>query len=200
MGYNTESMIKSAICETITEELFRELGFYVLKLGQENILNPITQLQHFIYKCSGKFQLTKFKKDCISSIDYVRKLPDFLIVHKDGEVLFLEVKFRYNGHYEPDNIFDIFPSTKVLVIQKVQKNSDEELDDPLFNIYEKEESEEVSDKSEGLIKMSLEEWLLKKWDNRCLSGSRPNVGTTNSFIISKYEELVRKWIIVTRDG
>jgi len=170
-----------------------------LKLGQENILNPITQLQHFIYKCNGKFQLTKFKKDCISSIDYVRKLPDFLIIHKDGEVLFLEVKFRYNGHYEPDNIFDIYPSTKVLVIQKIQKNSDDACDESLFNIYEKKESKEVSEKSEGFIKMPLAEWLEKNFDSS-LKRIRPTVREANSSVIRKYEYLVQKWVKITRDG
>lgn len=198
MGYNTESMIKSAICETITEELFRELGFYVLKLGQENILNPITQLQHFIYRCNGKFQLVKFKKDCISSIDYVRKLPDFLMVHKDGEVIFLEVKFRYGGCYDPENIFDIFPPTKVLVINKCYIDSNGCFTGSLFHIYEAGESEEISEEGVGYIEMTLAEWLEKNFDSM-LKRSSPNVGEANSSVIRKYEILVSKWILDTRE-
>jgi len=59
MGYQAENMIKGAIAETIAEELFRDLGFLVLKLGQENTVNPITQLQSFIRACNGDFQLKK---------------------------------------------------------------------------------------------------------------------------------------------
>jgi len=162
-----------------------------MKLGQENILNPITQLQHFIYKCNGKFQLKKFKKNCISSIDYVRKLPDFLMVHKDGEVIFLEVKFRYDGCYDPENIFDIFPSTKVLVINKYHIDSNGCFTGDLFNIYDAEVGK-------GYIEIPLAEWLEKNF-NSMLKRSSPNVGEANSSVIRKYEILVSKWILDTRE-
>ena len=217
MGYNTESMIKSAISETITEELFRELGFYVLKLGQENILNPITQLERFIKMCNGKFRLKKSKKDCISSIDYVRKLPDFLIVHNKGEVIFLEVKYRYDGYYNPDDLLGIFPSTKILVINNlklkelkagdyaktdfIQHNEIEENQvgkfmETRFHIWNlgEGEGEEIDDSKREL--MTLEEWLNKNFGGYV--SPKPNHFIYYEPIIDKYEELVSKWIIDTR--
>jgi len=197
MGYNTESMIKSAITETIAEELFRELGFYVMKLGQENILTPITQLERFIYKCNGYFKIKESKKNCISSIDYVRKLPDFLIVYKNGDVIFLEVKYRYDGIYDPGNIFDIFPLTKVLVISKITE--DYETDDAKesiktrFCIYESDES---SEESVGYNYMSLAEWLKKNNFDDC-NHPRPNITLGNELesIIRKYNDLIIKCML-----
>jgi hypothetical protein len=57
MGKFTENMIKKAISETIVEELLRDLGFFVLKLGQENTLNPLVQMKDFVTSCDGKFRL-----------------------------------------------------------------------------------------------------------------------------------------------
>ncbi len=42
--------IKGVISETIVEELLRDLGFYVLKMGQEHTINPIIHLKKFIKK------------------------------------------------------------------------------------------------------------------------------------------------------
>jgi hypothetical protein len=38
MGRYTENMIKAVISETIVEEVLRDLGFFVLKLGHERLL------------------------------------------------------------------------------------------------------------------------------------------------------------------
>ena len=40
----SENMIKGKIAEAIAEELFRGLGFYVIKSGQEHTVAPLTQL------------------------------------------------------------------------------------------------------------------------------------------------------------
>tara|TARA_B100001971_G_scaffold139550_1_gene128903 strand:+ start:373 stop:534 length:162 start_codon:yes stop_codon:yes gene_type:complete len=42
--------IKGVISEAIVEELLRDLGFYVLKMGQEHTINPIIHLKKFIKK------------------------------------------------------------------------------------------------------------------------------------------------------
>lgn len=94
MGKNPEGMIKKAISETIAEEMFRDLGFFVLRLGQENTLNPITQLNDFIAGCGGNFQL----KYGGPSVDFIRRLPDFVIIDKFGRVQFIEVKYSKGGY------------------------------------------------------------------------------------------------------
>jgi len=52
-------MIKKAITETIVEEMFRELGFFILRFGHEHTLNPVSQLETFIKASGGKFNLAK---------------------------------------------------------------------------------------------------------------------------------------------
>lgn len=209
MGYNPDAMIKSAISEIVTEELFRELGFYVMKFGQENILNPITQLEQFIRKCNGRFQLKTSNMECISSINYVKKLPDFLIVHNNGEIIFLEVKYRYDGTYNPDDLLDIFPFTKVLVINNlklkeqhagdfaktdfirlsgIKENQVGKFMETRFHIWDLKKvwGKEIDKDKKEL--MTLEEWLKRNFDT----------GKPNKSIIQKYDLLISKWIIDTR--
>jgi len=78
MERNIEKMIKKTITETIVEEMFRELGFFVLKLGQENLLTPIIQLQDFIKLCKGNFKLERPSRKDIESVSYLKDLPDFV--------------------------------------------------------------------------------------------------------------------------
>jgi len=57
MKKDPENMVKKAISEELVEMMFKELGFYVMKLGKEYTINPITHLQHFIKKCGGNIDL-----------------------------------------------------------------------------------------------------------------------------------------------
>ena len=93
MGACTEPMIKKAISECIAEEMFRDFGFYVIRIGKEYTVSPLVQLQSFVKSCGGKFKIEKEDKEFLSPISFVNKLPDFLIVHKSGDLDFLEVKF-----------------------------------------------------------------------------------------------------------
>jgi hypothetical protein len=62
------------------------LGFYVLKLGQEHTVSPLTQMEKFGSSCGENFKL-HFN----IPYDFIRRLPDFIIVDKNGKVNFLEV-------------------------------------------------------------------------------------------------------------
>jgi len=84
MGHNPENMIKKAISETIVEEIFRDLGFYVLKFGQENTINPIIQLESFVERCKGNFRLKNWK-DPSEEINFLKKMPDFVLIDKEED-------------------------------------------------------------------------------------------------------------------
>ena len=74
-------VIKGRIAETITEELFRSLGFQVFSYGMENSIPGIKDL------------LKGVRGDVSKNI---RQMPDF-VVFKDNEAHFIEVKYRSSG-------------------------------------------------------------------------------------------------------
>lgn len=92
--------IKGRIAECIADELFKELGFFVMKYGQEHQVEPITQLQNFIKQCGGNFKLKYSDPKFENSFDFVRRMPDFLIVKNNFEPELLEVKYRRTGIFE----------------------------------------------------------------------------------------------------
>ena len=98
--------------------MLRDLGFYVLRIGQEETANPLTQLEWFIKKCGGTFKLQKSEKDEYSEIDYLRKMPDFCVVNKEGDTFFLEVKFSKTNmlNAEQIEVFDFYPETYILIV------------------------------------------------------------------------------------
>jgi hypothetical protein len=108
MRRNPELYIKGVIVEKIVEELLRDLGFFVMKLGQENTLNPLVQMKNFITSCGGKFRLDYYD----DPITMIRTLPDFVIVDKNGNVNFLEVKFRANAFLKAEHkkVFGFYPT------------------------------------------------------------------------------------------
>jgi len=212
MGDNTEGMIKKAISETIVEELFRDLGFFVLKLGQENTINPITQLEKFIKTCDGKFKLKRnYKLDCLKQINYASTMPDFLIVHKDGDLKFIEVKYRCDGCLYPEDylVFYTFPLVKVFVIclsfdveltskEYYKDNIKDEYKSTNFHIHEiigkkVEGKDELIITDDMINKKNVEISTLKHW-------LKEDYDIRLTEIIHKYEKLVDKWIINTREN
>jgi hypothetical protein len=90
--------IKGDINETIIDFMLKELGFYVIKLGQEYKVEPIIQLEEFIREQNVDFQIfAKHKRN--DGFEQIRNLPDFLIVKKNFRPILLEVKYRSNGLY-----------------------------------------------------------------------------------------------------
>ena len=195
MGINPEDMIKKAITETIIEELFRDLGFYVLKFGKETTISPLIQLEQFIKICEGKFKLEREDFKFIYPISYVNKLPDFLIVNKSGDLDFLEVKYRYNAVlWDKDSeLFSVFPESAMIVVNSTvsddvinqadeqDKKSLEKLKETRFHIWTK--GGEINKEKLILVVEPLKEWLEREFNIK------------NEDLLKKYELLVSKWII-----
>ena len=82
------NLIKGRIAETIIEELFLSLGFQVFKYGMENTI-------------PGIMDLLKGVKDDVAM--EIKRMPD-LVVYKDGQANFIEVKFRASGTFKLSDI------------------------------------------------------------------------------------------------
>ena len=163
----TENKVKGNIAETIVERMFIDgLGFYVLKLGQEHSANPLTQIERFITKCEGKFKLEREIKDG-EGLDLLKKLPDFAIIHKNGKVRFLEVKYKCDGKlWDKDyNLFSIFPELILLVVNSEDSEGNK------FNIWLNKEKQ-----------VTLNDWLKSEFDIESIE------------LIKEYEALVEKWL------
>lgn len=86
MPYNHNDVVKGRIAETLVNELLRACGNKVFRFGYEAILQNLTQLEQI------------FQKDNETS-DIIRSIPDFVVVNKNGEPIFVEVKFRKIGMF-----------------------------------------------------------------------------------------------------
>lgn len=74
------NMIKGRIAETLIQELFLQLKYNVFRYGMENTI-------------PGIMDLLKGVKSEVA--DEIKRMPDFVIQNqKNGEVYFVEVKFR----------------------------------------------------------------------------------------------------------
>lgn len=82
------NLIKGRIAETIIEELFLNLNFQVFKYGMENTI-------------PGIMDLLKGVKDDVAM--EIKRMPD-LVVYKDGQANFIEVKFRASGCFKLKDI------------------------------------------------------------------------------------------------
>lgn len=82
------NLIKGRIAETIIEELFLSLGFQVFKYGMENTI-------------PGIMELLKGVKDDVAM--EIKRMPD-LVVYKDSQANFIEVKFRASGTFKLSDI------------------------------------------------------------------------------------------------
>jgi hypothetical protein len=82
-----EEIIKGRIAEAIVRCMFEDLGFEVIPYGYEHTCPTIAKRDRLI------------KGDVKNQI---RKAPDFIIVDKEGEANFVEVKFRADGVYRKE--------------------------------------------------------------------------------------------------
>lgn len=81
-------MIKGRIAETLIEQLFLSLNFQVFKYGMENTIPGISSL------------LTGIKSEVAMEI---KCMPD-LVIFKDSQAHFIEVKFRANETFKFSNL------------------------------------------------------------------------------------------------
>jgi hypothetical protein len=94
MSYQ-EGMIKGRIAEAIIEELFLSLDYGVFRYGMENTIPGVMEL---------------LKKSGSSSVEnIIRKMPDFVIQNKKGQVFFVEVKFRASEEFSIKDIGEDYP-------------------------------------------------------------------------------------------
>lgn len=85
-----ESMLKGRMAETLVEELLRSSGNTVYRFGYEAILQNLAQIE------------MSFNRDGEAG-SRIRAIPDFIVLDKEGNPTFLEVKFRWNGQIHPNN-------------------------------------------------------------------------------------------------
>lgn len=79
---NPENLIKGRIAETIVSEMLMEAGYFVYRFGYEGILQSLIQKD-----------LPKMKENDMEA-EKIRTMPDFIVMNKEGDVSFVEVKFR----------------------------------------------------------------------------------------------------------
>jgi len=88
-----ENMVKARIAETLIEELFLQLGYSVFRYGMENTVPGIMNL------------LKGVRSDVATDI---KRMPD-LVVQKDKDVYFVEVKFRKDEKFEFNDLPKDYP-------------------------------------------------------------------------------------------
>lgn len=88
-----ENMIKARVAETLVEEMFLHLGYYVFRYGMENTVPGIMEL------------LKGVKSNVATDI---RRMPDF-VVYKGKDVFFVEVKFRKEETFEFRDLPNDYP-------------------------------------------------------------------------------------------
>ncbi len=100
-SFYKEGMIKGRLAETLIEELFLSLGYSVFRYGMENTVPGIMKL------------LKGIRSDVA---DNIRRMPDFVIQDKKGEVYFVEVKFRKDEKFTFNDLPKDYPFTNCYFI------------------------------------------------------------------------------------
>ena len=94
-GRYREGMIKGRIAETLIEELFLSLGYNVFRYGMENTVPGFMDL------------LKGVRSDVAHNI---RRMPDFVVQNQNnGEVYFIEVKFRAKEEFKFEDLPHDYP-------------------------------------------------------------------------------------------
>lgn len=107
-------LLKGRIAETIICDMLQESGYFVYRFGYEGILQSLVQ--------KG---LPKMKNGSIET-DKIRTMPDFIVMDKEGNVSFVEVKFRSksevdfglkNWIYKTNNYW---PESKIIMVKPTE--------------------------------------------------------------------------------
>lgn len=102
------NMIKGRIAETLIQELFLSLGYTVFRYGMENTIPGIMEL------------LRGVRSDVALQI---RRMPDFVIQNpKNGEVYFIEVKFRASGSFAEKDLPKDYPYDNAYIVLVSKKH------------------------------------------------------------------------------
>ena len=100
------NMIKGRIAEALIEQLFVKLGYQVYRYGMENTIPGIMEELRGTGSEVGRV---------------IRRMPD-LVVARDGEAHFIEVKFRGNGCFSIDDVGGDYPFRDVFFIVVSRKH------------------------------------------------------------------------------
>ena len=152
----SENIVKGRIAETIVSEMLQDGGYFVYRFGYEGILQSLSQRG-----------LPKMNKGDIEA-EKIRTMPDFVVM-KDGDVSFIEVKFRsHNGFDEAlrewgRKATKYWPEARLIVVRP---------DEPHFSISTVEQFAQTGE-------------LYPLADDRDIS--------IDGEIIERYEELVSKY-------
>jgi len=102
-----ENMIKGRIAETLIEELFLAMGYNVFRYGMENTI-------------PGVMKLLKGVRGDVA--DSIKRMPDFVVQDKKGEVYFIEVKFRASETYTKDDLPKNYPYFNAYIVLVSKKH------------------------------------------------------------------------------
>lgn len=161
------SKIKGRISEMLFEELFINLGFFVIKIGQEHTATPLIQIEKFIKTCGGDFRIDRKSEDNVE-LDYIRRLPDFAIIDKRGCVNLMEIKYRRKGILNKEDLssLHIYKHSEVFFVSLNERE--------VFHIFYLD--------NEDLLKIvGLREWLKTKFN------------IENEEVIDLFESIARQW-------
>jgi hypothetical protein len=79
-----EGMLKGRMAETLVDGLLRKSGNTVYRFGYEAILQNLSQIKKAF--------------DAHTEVgERIRAIPDFIVIDINGNPIFLEVKFRWDG-------------------------------------------------------------------------------------------------------
>ena len=124
-------MIKGRIAETLIQELFLSLDYFVFRYGMENTIPGIMDL------------LKGVRSDVA---DDIRRMPDFVVQHRDTkEVFFIEVKFRASGEFRFKDLPKNYPYTNAYIILVSKKHI------KCLTVKELEEGKEITPESKNYL-------------------------------------------------
>jgi hypothetical protein len=93
-NFNLNSL-KGRIAEQVVQDLFQQSGYNVFNFGLERVLPSLSKLIRTNNHKTGKA---------------LRFMPDFVVQSsKNGELFYMEVKFRANGCFSFDENYDDYP-------------------------------------------------------------------------------------------
>jgi hypothetical protein len=125
------NMIKGRIAETLIQELFLQLKYNVFRYGMENTI-------------PGIMELLKGVKSEVA--DEIKRMPDFVMQNpKNGEVYFVEVKFRAAERFCFNDLPKNYPWENVYIILVSRKHI------KCITYHELKEGKEISPESRNYL-------------------------------------------------
>lgn len=102
MIINDTKMGRGKHAEKIVKKMLTDAGFEVYNYGYEYTVKDLAMRENKVKGVAG---------------EYLRHMPDFVIVNKTNYAFFIEVKFRYKNNIELEHIFN-YPNCYVILVNK----------------------------------------------------------------------------------